>query len=78
MYYDAEQCSGWLTFLQYVPHFMKSKRAIYDRYAMLFSVPIVWSYAHILTASGVYDGKPPNTQISCRTDRSGLVGGSPW
>ena len=57
---------------------MKSKRAIYDRYAMLFSVPIVWSYAHILTASGVYDGKPPNTQISCRTDRSGLVGGSPW
>ncbi|KAJ9674195.1 hypothetical protein PVL29_023634 [Vitis rotundifolia] len=63
---------------QYVPHFMKSKRAIYDRYAMLFSVPIVWSYAHILTASGVYDGKPPNTQISCRTDRSGLVGGSPW
>ncbi|KDP44514.1 hypothetical protein JCGZ_16347 [Jatropha curcas] len=63
---------------QYLPHMMKSRGAILNRYAVLFSVAVVWVYAEILTVAGAYENKPPNTQISCRTDRSGLVSGAPW
>ncbi|XP_050237968.1 putative nucleobase-ascorbate transporter 10 [Mercurialis annua] len=63
---------------QYLPHYVKSKRPICDRYGILLSVPIVWLFAEILTSSGVYNEKPAKTQMSCRTDRAGLVGASPW
>ncbi|KAM6558325.1 nucleobase-ascorbate transporter 4 [Cannabis sativa] len=63
---------------QYLPHFTKSKRMVFDRFAVLLSVSIVWSYAEILTIAGAYDNRSPNTQFSCRTDRSGLVGAAPW
>ncbi|KAF3435569.1 hypothetical protein FNV43_RR22658 [Rhamnella rubrinervis] len=63
---------------QYLPHMMKSKRSMFDRFAILFSVAIVWAYAEILTVAGAYDKRPPQTQISCRTDRSGLVSAAPW
>lgn len=64
--------------LQYVPHLIKSKRAIFDRFAILFSVGIIWAYAEILTAAGAYDNRAPKTQFSCRTDRSGLISAAPW
>ena len=51
---------------------------MFDRFAILFSVAIVWAYAEILTVAGAYDNRPPQTQISCRTDRSGLVSAAPW
>ncbi|KAK8518576.1 hypothetical protein V6N12_011828 [Hibiscus sabdariffa] len=63
---------------QYVPHVIKSGRNIFDRFAVLFSVMIVWIYAHLLTVGGVYNGKAPKTQISCRTDRAGLIDAAPW
>ncbi|ESR36040.1 nucleobase-ascorbate transporter 4 [Citrus sinensis] len=63
---------------QYLPHVMKSKRAIFDRFAILFTVAIVWGYAEILTLTGLYDNRPPSTQTSCRTDRSGLITAAPW
>lgn len=65
-------------FSQYVPHLMKSQRAVFGRYAILFSVAIVWAYAEILTAAGAYDNRAPKTQFSCRTDRSGLISAAPW
>ncbi|XP_030522778.1 nucleobase-ascorbate transporter 4 isoform X1 [Rhodamnia argentea] len=63
---------------QYVPHLMSSRRAIFDRCAVLFSVAIVWAFAALLTLSGAYNGRSMNTQVSCRTDRSGLIGGAEW
>lgn len=51
---------------------------IFDRFAVLVTVVIVWVYAHILTVAGAYKHRPPKTQFSCRTDRAGLIGGSPW
>ncbi|XP_022749145.1 nucleobase-ascorbate transporter 4-like [Durio zibethinus] len=63
---------------QYAPHLIKSKRAIFDRFAILFTVAIIWVYAEILTAAGTYDHKSPKTQFSCRTDRSGLISAAPW
>ncbi|WCJ17996.1 Xanthine/uracil permease family protein [Euphorbia peplus] len=63
---------------QFVPHLMKSKGPVIGRYAVIFSVAIVWAFAEILTVARAYDNKSPNTQFSCRTDRSGLLGASPW
>ncbi|KAM3342178.1 putative nucleobase-ascorbate transporter 10 isoform X1 [Capsicum galapagoense] len=60
---------------QYLPTYLKLKRPICDRFAMLFSIPIVWLYAAILTWSGAY--KSVN-EAKCRTDSSGLITGSPW
>ncbi|KAM7280111.1 hypothetical protein ACFE04_007245 [Oxalis oulophora] len=62
---------------QYLPRYISNK-PICDRYAVLFSIPIVWLFAQILTSSNVYNHKPEKTQISCRTDRAGLVSTAPW
>ncbi|XP_038681090.1 putative nucleobase-ascorbate transporter 10 [Tripterygium wilfordii] len=63
---------------QYLPNYLKSKRPFCDRFALLFSVGLVWFFAQLLTASGVYNHRRLVTQISCRTDRSGLVTSAPW
>uniref|UniRef100_M1APS4 Purine permease n=1 Tax=Solanum tuberosum TaxID=4113 RepID=M1APS4_SOLTU len=62
-------------FLQYLPTYLKLKRPICDRFAMLFSIAIVWFYAAILTWSGAYKNE---NEANCRTDSSGLIAGSPW
>ncbi|KAK2663821.1 hypothetical protein Ddye_002395 [Dipteronia dyeriana] len=63
---------------QYMPHVIKRGKNIFDRFAVIFSVVIVWIYAHLLTVGGAYNGAPPTTQSSCRTDRAGLIDGAPW
>ncbi|KAG5612957.1 hypothetical protein H5410_024238 [Solanum commersonii] len=59
----------------YLPTYLKLKRPICDRFAMLFSIAIVWFYAAILTWSGAYKNE---NEANCRTDSSGLIAGSPW
>ncbi|XWS51011.1 hypothetical protein CRYUN_Cryun12cG0139700 [Craigia yunnanensis] len=63
---------------QYMPHVIKSGRHFFDRFAVIFTVVVVWIYAHLLTVGGAYNGKAPKTQISCRTDRAGLIDAAPW
>ncbi|KAK6266623.1 hypothetical protein QUC31_017460 [Theobroma cacao] len=63
---------------QFLPRYIESKRPIYDRFAVLFSVAITWLFAQLLTSASVYKHKPENTQISCRTDRVGLLSSAPW
>ncbi|KAI8019855.1 Nucleobase-ascorbate transporter 6 [Camellia lanceoleosa] len=65
-------------FSQYLSHVLRRGQNIFERFAVIFSVVIVWIYALLLTVGGAYNGKPPKTQISCRTDRSGLIDGAPW
>ncbi|KAK6945970.1 Nucleobase cation symporter 2 family [Dillenia turbinata] len=65
-------------FSQYLPHSMKSNRSFFRRFAVLLTVIIVWVYAQILTTAGAYDSKPEATQLSCRTDRAGLLKAAPW
>ncbi|XP_021842842.2 nucleobase-ascorbate transporter 7 isoform X1 [Spinacia oleracea] len=67
-----------LIFSQYLPHLMRGERHIFDRFAVLFSVAIVWLYAHILTVGGAYKNRSPTTQLSCRTDRAGIISGASW
>ncbi|XP_062177710.1 nucleobase-ascorbate transporter 4 isoform X2 [Alnus glutinosa] len=63
---------------QYIPSLIKSDKVLWDRFAVILSVAIVWAYAEILTVAGAYDKRPLKTQISCRTDRSGLLNASSW
>lgn len=64
--------------VQYLPQVIHSGKHIFDRFAVIFAIVIVWIYAHLLTVGGAYNGKPPKTQASCRTDRAGLIGAAPW
>lgn len=61
-----------------MPHVIKGGKHVFVRYAVIFSVAIVWLYAFFLTIGGAYNGDGVNTQISCRTDRSGLISSAPW
>ncbi|EPS67525.1 hypothetical protein M569_07250, partial [Genlisea aurea] len=65
-------------FSQYLPHFLKGGQHVFNRFSVLITVVIVWIYAHILTAGGGYKNAPLATQISCRTDRAGIISGAPW
>ncbi|XP_057514340.1 nucleobase-ascorbate transporter 6-like [Actinidia eriantha] len=65
-------------FCQYLSHVIRRGKHVFERFAVIFSVVIVWIYAHLLTVGGAYDDKPPKTQNSCRTDRAGLIDGAPW
>ncbi|XP_052190149.1 nucleobase-ascorbate transporter 7-like isoform X2 [Diospyros lotus] len=63
---------------QYLPHYLKMKRRIYDRYAVMLSVPFLWVFAQVLTSSGAYHKASSESQAVCRTDRAGLISGAPW
>ncbi|CAF2320894.1 BnaA10g05590D [Brassica napus] len=62
----------------YMPHVMKGGKHVFARYAVIFTVAIVWLYAFFLTIGGAYNGDKTDTQRSCRTDRAGLIGAAPW
>ncbi|MBA0730025.1 hypothetical protein Golax_020415 [Gossypium laxum] len=63
---------------QFLPRYLESKRSLCGRFSVLFSVSITWLFAQLLTSTTVYKHKPENTQISCRTDRAGLISTAPW
>ncbi|XP_019416463.1 PREDICTED: putative nucleobase-ascorbate transporter 10 [Lupinus angustifolius] len=63
---------------QYLNRYISTTRPIFDRFAMLFTIAIVWLWALMLTSSTAYNHKPENTQNSCRTDRAGLVSKAQW
>ncbi|KAM3694866.1 hypothetical protein ACB098_07G086800 [Castanea mollissima] len=63
---------------QYIPSVLKSNKVIFVRFAVVLSVVIVWVYAEILTIAGAYNRRSVKTQLSCRTDRSGLISAAPW
>ncbi|KAL0856263.1 hypothetical protein Bca101_061416 [Brassica carinata] len=68
---------------QYLPRFLKMKKGVIwngsrcDRYGMMICIPLVWLLALLLTSSGVYNHTSQTTQISCRTDRKGLITNTP-
>ncbi|OIT26257.1 nucleobase-ascorbate transporter 4 [Nicotiana attenuata] len=56
----------------------KLKQPLFEQFAVLLSVGIVWAFAALLTVAGAYQNRPLQTQFSCRVDRSGLVSGASW
>ncbi|KAK3149655.1 hypothetical protein QOZ80_3AG0220490 [Eleusine coracana subsp. coracana] len=68
----------FILFAEYAAHFFVKGSFVFGRCAVLVTVVIVWIYAEILTAAGAYNERGPITQISCRTDRAGIIQGAPW
>lgn len=68
----------YLSCVQYLPHAVHAAKPVFDRFSVIFTIAIVWLYAYILTVSGAYKSARTKTQLHCRVDRSGLVGGAPW
>jgi len=64
--------------MQFVPHVLHSGKHVFDRFSVLFTVAIVWLYAFILTVGGAYNHVKRTTQMTCRTDSSGLIDAAPW
>ncbi|CAK7336798.1 unnamed protein product [Dovyalis caffra] len=62
-----------IIFLRYLPHYVQSKRPICDRFAVLFSTTITWLFAQLRPQARVYNKKSEITQMTCRTDRAGLI-----
>ncbi|GMH10496.1 hypothetical protein Nepgr_012337 [Nepenthes gracilis] len=67
-----------LGFPHYLNHYLKPTRSIYNRFALIISTAIVWTYAQILASSGVYNHKSPQTQSSCRSNPAALINAAPW
>ncbi|ERM99550.1 hypothetical protein AMTRI_Chr10g230730 [Amborella trichopoda] len=64
-------------FTQYVPHALNGRKTS-KLFGVIFSVAIIWVYAHLLTVGGAYKHSPTLTQTHCRTDRAGLISAAPW
>ncbi|KAL2574724.1 hypothetical protein AAZV13_17G203900 [Glycine max] len=62
----------------YLNRYMSTKKPIYDRYSVLFTISSAWLFALVLTSCTAYNHKPQSTQNSCRTDRAGLISAAPW
>ncbi|XP_066327123.1 nucleobase-ascorbate transporter 6-like [Miscanthus floridulus] len=67
-----------LIFSQYLPHAVHAAKPVFNQFSVIFTIAIVWLYAYILTVSGAYKNARTKTQVHCRVDRSGLIGGAPW
>ncbi|CAO2170787.1 unnamed protein product [Urochloa humidicola] len=65
-------------FAEYAAHVFAKGSFVFGRCAVLVTIIVVWIYAAILTAAGAYNERGPVTQFSCRTDRAGIIQGSPW
>ncbi|ERM97670.1 hypothetical protein AMTRI_Chr01g110390 [Amborella trichopoda] len=68
----------FIGFSQYLKHFETRGLRVFERFAMLITITIIWAYAHLLTASGAYKHRPEVTQRNCRTDRANLISSAPW
>ncbi|WP_227518597.1 solute carrier family 23 protein, partial [Acinetobacter baumannii] len=51
---------------------------IFERFALLICVALLWAYAHLLTASGAYKRSSQLTKVHCRTDKSHLLSSTRW
>ncbi|KAL8130367.1 hypothetical protein V2J09_019522 [Rumex salicifolius] len=63
---------------QYLKHIQLRQLPVLERFALLISVIIIWTYAQFLTSGGAYKHRPQITQFSCRTDKSHLISSSRW
>ncbi|KAJ7526363.1 hypothetical protein O6H91_16G003300 [Diphasiastrum complanatum] len=69
----------FVTFSQFLQNIRARKSMpVFERFPIIFSVAIVWFYAHILTVSGAYKHASNKAKIHCRTDRAHLIDSSRW
>lgn len=66
-------------FCLYLKHIKTWKDTpIFERFNVLISITIIWTYSHILTVGGAYRHVPEKTKFHCRTDQAHLISSAPW
>ena len=50
--------------MQYMPHVLHPKKHVFNHYAIIFTIEIVWIYAHLLIVDGAYNNATPKTQAT--------------
>ncbi|XP_077215293.1 xanthine/uracil permease family protein isoform X2 [Tasmannia lanceolata] len=65
-------------FQQYLKNLHERTHSLLERFALLFCIVIIWSFAAVLTAGGAYNNVSEKTKQHCRTDRSYLTSSAPW
>ncbi|KAG4934417.1 hypothetical protein AAZX31_17G233000 [Glycine max] len=63
---------------QYLKRLHHAAHQVLERFALLLCIAVIWAFAAILTVAGAYNTAKPQTQVSCRTDRSYLMSSAPW
>ncbi|XP_039140042.1 nucleobase-ascorbate transporter 3 isoform X1 [Dioscorea cayenensis subsp. rotundata] len=63
---------------QYMKNIHDRTQLMFERFALLLCIVVVWSFAAILTVGGAYNNVPEKTKIHCRTDRTYLMSSAPW
>ncbi|KAJ7520005.1 hypothetical protein O6H91_20G063100 [Diphasiastrum complanatum] len=63
---------------QFLKRLKTRKVPLFERFPVIFSLIIIWAYAHILTIGGAYRHSSPKARIHCSTDRAHLVDAAPW
>lgn len=64
--------------LQYLKHVLSRAYFIFERFALLFCIGIVWAFAAILTVAGAYNNVENQTKESCRIDQASLISHASW
>ncbi|KAG5110002.1 hypothetical protein JHK82_039225 [Glycine max] len=75
---QASRYNSYTDPYEYLNRYIGTKKPIFDRYSVLFTVSSAWLFALFLTSCTLYNHKPESTQNSCRTDRAGLMSAAPW
>ncbi|PKU66640.1 Nucleobase-ascorbate transporter 3 [Dendrobium catenatum] len=65
-------------FPQYMKHINERSYFLFERFALLACIAIIWAFAAILTVGGAYNNVSEKTKQHCRTDRSYLLSSAPW
>lgn len=68
----------FIAFAQYLKHNHMRNLPIFERFALLICVALLWAYAHLLTASGAYKHGSQLAKVHCRTDQSHLLSSTRW
>lgn len=63
---------------QYLKHIHPLAKIVLEKFAVLICVGLIWVFAAILTAAGVYNDVKLKTKQSCRTDGLHLLSSAPW
>lgn len=67
-----------VVFCQHLQLIHHASHVVLEKFALLICVGLIWAFAAILTVAGTYNNAQPNTQQTCRVDRSYLLQSAPW
>lgn len=67
-----------VSFLQHLQLIHPAAQVVLEKFALLICIGLIWAFAAVLTVAGTYNNAKPNTQQTCRVDRSYLLQSAPW